>query len=70
MVVGALVSPISMQGIVNNVAGMGSYITSFFGRTAAPQDHTSNKAWSEPINGDAKGRDVLGLLPESSWNNS
>ncbi len=40
---------------MNNAAGMGSYIMSFFGRTAAPQEHTSNKAWSEPINGDARG---------------
>jgi hypothetical protein len=55
MVVAALLSPISIQGNVNNVAGLGSYITSFFGMTAAPQEHTSNKAWSEPINGDAKG---------------
>lgn len=40
---------------MSSVSGLGSYITSYFGSTAAPPEHTSNKAWNEPINGDAKG---------------
>lgn len=55
MEIGVSIPTISIQGIVNNVAGLGSYITSFFGSTVALPEHTSNKAWNEPINGDANG---------------
>ncbi len=55
MAIGVSIPTVSVQGIANNVAGLGSYITSFFGSTAVSPEHTSNKVWNEPINGDAKG---------------
>jgi hypothetical protein len=53
MTFGVNIPTITVQSIVNNVSVLGSNIMSNFGMNAAPQEHTSNKAWNDPINGDA-----------------
>jgi hypothetical protein len=55
MAFGVNIPTITVQSIVNSVSGPGSNIMSYFGTNAAPQEHTSNKAWNDPINGDADG---------------
>ena len=35
--------------------GIGISISSYFVSNATPQEHTSNKAWNNPSNGDANG---------------
>jgi hypothetical protein len=53
MAFGVNIPTITVQSIVNSVSGSGSNIMSYFGTNAAPQEHRSNKAWNDPINGDA-----------------
>jgi hypothetical protein len=52
---GDILPSVSAQGIADSISGLGSYITTFFRTNATPLKHMSNKAWNNPINGDARG---------------
>jgi hypothetical protein len=52
---GDILPSVSAQGIADSISGLGSYITMYFRTNATPLKHMSNKAWKDPINGDAKG---------------
>jgi hypothetical protein len=48
-------SNVSVRNIVNNVSGLGSYISSYFESTATQPQYKPNREWNDPINKDAKG---------------
>jgi hypothetical protein len=55
MAIRVTVQTASTQTSPERLAGLRSYITSFFELTEAQPECKSNKAWNDPINGDANG---------------
>jgi hypothetical protein len=55
MTIGDILPSVSAQMIADSITGLGSYITTYFRTNDTQLKHTSNKAWNDPINGDAKG---------------
>jgi hypothetical protein len=43
----------SVRGLAQSAAGLGAYISSYFESTTTTPQYTSNRAWNDPINGDA-----------------
>jgi hypothetical protein len=55
MAIGDILPTVSVQGITKSVAGLGSYISTYFSTNAAPLKHMPYKAWNDPINVDVNG---------------
>jgi hypothetical protein len=45
----------SVRGLAQSAAGLGAYISSYFKSTTPTPQYKSNRAWNDPINGDADG---------------
>ena len=46
---------VSVRGLAQSAAGLGTYISSYFESTTTTPQYTSNRALNDPINNDAKG---------------
>jgi hypothetical protein len=55
MAIGVTVPTASTQTSAEKMAGLRSYIMLFFEPTEVQLEYKSNKAWNDPINGDANG---------------
>jgi hypothetical protein len=55
MAIGDILPTVSFQGITESISGLGSYILIYFRTNAAPLEYMPNKAWNDPIDGDANG---------------
>lgn len=55
MAIGDILQSISVQGIARNVSDLGSCTLSYFRMATPPPLHKANRAWNDPINGDAYG---------------
>jgi hypothetical protein len=55
MTIGDILPSVSARRIADSITGLGSYITMYFRTNSTQLKHTSNKAWNDSNNGNAKG---------------